>query len=359
MNLKLNIGEYTIKSETEYTNDILNENKRFPVLTIGKDSYIGESYAQCALDEKLVYNFQIGRYSSIAANVTFIIDMNHDYKRVCQGRISEIPYHRPELTPRKGQIIIMNDCWIGNNATIFSGVTIGNGAVVAANAVVTKDVPPYAIIAGNPARIIGYRFEKNQIEALNLIRWWNWSDDQIIANVQDLQGNIDQFIQKHIGGTKQELSDIVPVDIKPIEKKQSGEEQIFLYVPDFEQDYPTWPQVIEAFIQSYSNTNHELLLYIEEDALLDEKLALLDQIFSKYEDAECYINLYIGNIEDMRSLFCQVDAYITNRSKENVLYMDMADLFELPTISSVDIPIFEEKTILHMVKAKQKNKQIP
>lgn len=355
MQLKFNVGEYTIQTETQYTNDILNENKIFPILTIGKDSYIEEAFAQCVFDKNLIYNFQIGRYSSIAANVTFLIDMNHDYKRVCQGRINGIPYLRPTLTKRKGQIIIMNDCWVGDGATILSGVTIGNGAVVAAEAVVTKDVPPYAIAAGNPAKIIGYRFEKAQIEALNLIRWWNWSNDRIKANATELQGDIDHFIQRHISEAKQELSNIVPADIKPIEKKHSGEERILLYIPDFEQDYPTWPQVIEAFIQSYSNTNHELLLYIEEDNLLDEKLALLDQIFSKYEDAECYINLYIGNVEDMRSLFCQVDAYITNRSKENVSCMDMADLFGLPTISSVDLPIFKETTVLHMVKEKSES----
>lgn len=352
MQLKFNVGEYTIQTETDYISDILNENKHFPVLTIGKDSYIEEAFAQCVFDEHLAYNFQIGRYSSIAGNVHFLIDMNHDYKCICQGRISGIPYQRPELTKRKGQIIIMNDCWIGNGATILSGVTIGNGAIVTAEAVVTKDVPPYAIVAGNPACIIGYRFEKSQIEALNLIRWWNWSDAQISENATELLGNItiDQFIQKYIDSARQDLSNVVPADIKPIEKNQTGEEQILLYVPDFEQDYPTWPQVIEAFIQSYSNTNHELLLYIKEDDLLDENLSLLDQIFSKYEDEECYINLYIGNIEDMRSLFCQVDAYITNRSKENVPYMDMANQFGLPTISSVDIPIFEEKTISYMIK---------
>ena len=63
-------------------------------------------------------------------------------------------YQRPHLIRRKGQVIIMNDCWIGNGVIMLGGITIGNGAVVAAGAVVTKDVPPYAIVAGNPAKVI-------------------------------------------------------------------------------------------------------------------------------------------------------------------------------------------------------------
>ncbi|MBR1865106.1 MAG: CatB-related O-acetyltransferase, partial [Lachnospiraceae bacterium] len=260
MRLKFNVPEYSIQTEYQYTSDILQEGKQFPVLTIGRDSYIEEAIADTVVGHDLVYNLQIGRYSAIASDISFIIDLNHDYKKVSQGRISGVPYQRPVLTKRKGQIIIMNDCWIGEKATFLSGVTIGNGAVVAAEAVVTKDVPPFAIVAGNPARVIGYRFETSQIEALNLIRWWNWPADKVLKNAEDLQGNIHTFIRKNIGSAKQDLSSIMPIDIKPIPKKNIGEEKIFLYIPDFEQDYPTYPNVIESFIRSYSNTNHELLL---------------------------------------------------------------------------------------------------
>lgn len=355
MRFKLNIPEYSIKTETEYTNDVLKEHKKFPVLTIGRDSYIEEVIVDNALDERLVYSVQIGRYSSIAHDVSFIVDMNHDYKRVCQGRISGVDYKRPELTKRKGAITIMNDCWIGEKATILSGVTIGNGAVVAAEAVVTKDVPAYAIVAGNPAKIIGYRFDDKQIEALNLIRWWNWSEDKVRSQAEELYGDIDEFISKHISEAQKELTSIVPADIIPIEKQCEGEEKIILYIPDFEQDYPTFPQVIDAFVKSYENTNTELLLYIREDDLLQDKLAILDEIFTSYEDANCYVNLYIGNLEDERSLFGQVDAYITNRSLDNVQHIDMADLFGIPIISSVDMPIFSERGIGKIVKVSDKN----
>ncbi len=355
MRFKLNIPEYSIKTETEYTNDVLKENKRFPVLTIGRDSYIEEVIVDNVLDKGLVYNVQIGRYSSVAHDVSFVVDMNHDYKRVCQGRISKAEYKRPEMTKRKGSIVIMNDCWIGEKATILSGVTIGNGAVVAAEAVVTKDVPSYAIVAGNPAKVIGYRFDDKQIEALNLIRWWNWSEEKVCASAQYLYGYIDEFIARYIDDAKEELSNIVPADVVPIEKQCKGEEKIIFYIPDFEQDYPTFPQVIDAFVKSYENTNTELLLYIKEDDLLKDKLDILDGIFADYEDVNCYVNLYIGNLDDERSLFAQVDAYVTNRSLDNVKHMDMADLFGIPTISSVDIPIFSEKQIGKIVKVSEKS----
>ncbi|MGN0436805.1 MAG: SP_1767 family glycosyltransferase [Wujia sp.] len=350
MIFNIGVPEYTNTYDNVSTKDVLKEGKSFPILILGRDSYIEGASIFSALDEKLVYNLHIGRYCSVGANVHFIIDLNHDYKRVCMGRISGVGYKRPESLKRKGQIVIMNDCWIGNDSTIISGVTIGNGAVVAANAVVSNDVPAYAIVAGNPAKIIGYRFSESQIEALNLIRWWNWDTDRVVANSDDLYGDIDAFISKYIDAAKSELSSIIPAQICPVKKSNLGEEKILLYIPDFEQQYPTYPKVIDAFARAYAETNYELLLYIEEDELLEDKLNVLNKIFAGYESVNCYINLYIGKLDDKRGLFGQVDGYITNRSIENVQYMDMAELFGLPIISSVDLPIFNEIKVKSMVK---------
>lgn len=77
--------------------------------------------------------------------------------------------------------MIGNDVWIGDNVTILGGNIIGDGAVVATGAIVTKDVPPYAIVAGNPARIIKYRFEKDIVDDLQKIQWWLWSSEQLKA----------------------------------------------------------------------------------------------------------------------------------------------------------------------------------
>ena len=81
------------------------------------------------------------------------------------------------------KIIIGNDVWIGRRAIILDGVEIGDGAVVAAGAVVTKDVPPYAIVGGVPAKVLKYRFESEIVKRLLEIKWWNFSDEMIISNI--------------------------------------------------------------------------------------------------------------------------------------------------------------------------------
>lgn len=100
--------------------------------------------------------------------------------------------------PKRERICIGNDVWIGENVIITNGSNIGNGAVCAAGAVVTKDVPDYAIVAGVPARIIRFRYNSEQIEKLNVIQWWNWSDEKIRKNYEDFYLDIDEFISKHL-----------------------------------------------------------------------------------------------------------------------------------------------------------------
>lgn len=97
----------------------------------------------------------------------------------------------------KGPVTIGNDVWIGTDVFILSGITIGDGAVIGARSVVTKDVPPYAIAAGNPARVVKYRFDEKTIERLLAIAWWNWPDEEIRAVVPLLvTDRIDAFIEE-------------------------------------------------------------------------------------------------------------------------------------------------------------------
>jgi virginiamycin A acetyltransferase len=88
-----------------------------------------------------------------------------------------------EAWDNKGDIVVGNDVWIGYEAVILSGVKIGNGAIIGTRAVVTKDVPPYTIVGGIPARPIKKRFDEETIEALQKIEWWNWPFEKIQANV--------------------------------------------------------------------------------------------------------------------------------------------------------------------------------
>ena len=94
----------------------------------------------------------------------------------------------------KGNITIGNDVWIGYEAVILSGVTIGDGAIIGTRAVVTKDVPPYAIVGGSPAKVLKKRFSDDIIEKLLKIKWWNWPVEKIARSLEYIQsGNLFQL----------------------------------------------------------------------------------------------------------------------------------------------------------------------
>lgn len=119
----------------------------------------------------------IGKYCSISWGCS-IGGAEHDYQRISSHAFYYNPYFDINEAPPtydrfEKDCIIENDVWIGCNSTILRGVTIGNGAVIAANSLVNKDVPPYAIVAGSPAKIIKYRFNNNLIEKLLELEWWN------------------------------------------------------------------------------------------------------------------------------------------------------------------------------------------
>jgi len=97
-----------------------------------------------------------------------------------------------------GSSTIGNDVWLGRNVIITNYANIGNGVIAAAGAVITKDVPDYAVVAGVPARIIRFRYTPEQISALNKICWWDWPDEKIRECYNDLYLPVDEFIQKHL-----------------------------------------------------------------------------------------------------------------------------------------------------------------
>ncbi|MDF1694821.1 MAG: CatB-related O-acetyltransferase [Saprospiraceae bacterium] len=137
----------------------------------------------------------IGKFCMIASNVTFIMNgANHLSKSV-----SAYPFAifgngwddamEGKSYPIKGDTIIGNDVWIGYNATILAGVKIGDGAIIATNATVTKDVEPYTIVGGNPAKEIRKRFSEDEIDRLLKLKWWDKSIEWITQNVKNLTGN--------------------------------------------------------------------------------------------------------------------------------------------------------------------------
>lgn len=127
-----------------------------------------------------LFPIRIGSFCSIARNVS-MQTFNHNTKKTTTYFIGQNFFKEKWENERisKGEIIIENDVWIGAHSVILGGVKISNGAVIAANSVVTKNVEPYAIVAGNPAITIDYRFDSEIIDKLLKMQWWNW-DDQLI-----------------------------------------------------------------------------------------------------------------------------------------------------------------------------------
>ena len=126
----------------------------------------------------------IGKFCSIARGVTIYLGGNHRTDWITTYPFTVMPSwqghaHSVGHPTTRGDVVIGNDVWLGENCTIFSGVTIGDGAVVAGRAVVSRSIPAYAIAAGNPARIVRYRFTPEQIEHLLQVRWWEWDDAEI------------------------------------------------------------------------------------------------------------------------------------------------------------------------------------
>lgn len=140
---------------------------------------------------------EIGCYCSFAYGVTVIASGEHNYRA-----ISNYPFHARFYgddhrdTFSKGHVVIGNDVWIGAKATILSGVTVGDGAVIAAGAVVVTNVPSYAIVGGVPAKVIKYRFDSETICRLSKLQWWNWPPDKIRKNLPILYGDVFEFLRK-------------------------------------------------------------------------------------------------------------------------------------------------------------------
>lgn len=174
-NSKITIGDYTYYDDFETVENFEKNVK----------------YLFDFIDDELI----IGKFCMIASDVKFIMNgANH-----LSNAISAYPFavfgkawsHAMEgkSYPNKGKTIVGNDVWIGYNVTIMSGVTIGDGAIIAANTTVVKNVEPYTIVGGNPAKEIRKRFSKPDIEKLLELKWWNWPIEKITTHVQNLTSN--------------------------------------------------------------------------------------------------------------------------------------------------------------------------
>lgn len=135
----------------------------------------------------------IGKFCAIAEGIKFIMNgANHRMDGITTYPFNIFAGGWEKVTPKleqlpfKGDTVIGNDVWIGQNVTIMPGVKIGDGAIIATNSTVTKDIEPYVIVGGNPAKVIKKRFSDEIIELLLELQWWNWDEKKIFENLEVL-----------------------------------------------------------------------------------------------------------------------------------------------------------------------------
>jgi acetyltransferase-like isoleucine patch superfamily enzyme len=175
---------------------------RNPHIQVGRHTYgVGSESAFRATEQSPLI---VGSFCSVAKDVLFLCHAGgHDLKAA-----AVFPIHRVLLQDRsrdlpsgKGGISVGHDVWIGRGAMVLPGVSIGHGAVIGAGSVVTKDVAPYAVVAGNPARLIRRRTSDDYIDHMLAIAWWDWSDETIRSEAESLAGPIEAFVDRQLASS--------------------------------------------------------------------------------------------------------------------------------------------------------------
>ncbi|XHX81267.1 MAG: Vat family streptogramin A O-acetyltransferase [Stenomitos frigidus ULC029] len=171
-----------------------------PNIIIGDYTYYDDPEDSENFERNVLYHFPfvgdqliIGKFCALARGVTFIMNgANHQlngfstYPFQIFGNGWEKASPQPEDLPYKGNTVIGNDVWIGYETVIMPGVQVGDGAIIAAKSVVVSDVPPYAIVGGNPAKLIRQRFDDEVIQVLLEVAWWNWEVGKITRNLEKI-----------------------------------------------------------------------------------------------------------------------------------------------------------------------------
>ncbi|WP_067521360.1 type B chloramphenicol O-acetyltransferase [Endozoicomonas ascidiicola] len=167
-----------------------------PNIIVGDHSYYsgyyhGHSFDDCARylmpDRDDVDKLIIGKFCSIGSGASFLMAGNQGHRHEW---VSTFPFfykgheQAPDGYQPAGDTVVGNDVWIGSEAMIMPGITIGDGAIIGSRALVTKDVEPYSVVGGNPAKLIKYRFDEKSIGQLQEMQWWHWEKEQLNAVIE-------------------------------------------------------------------------------------------------------------------------------------------------------------------------------
>ena len=331
------------------------------IITMGAGSYISTANISMWNSHILV-----GKYCSIANDIKFLVGGNHNYNAVTSYEIrspeflryfneeqikeeenDDLPVHTPlpaniSKLFKTHQVIIGNDVWIGAHSTIVNEVSIGNGAVIGTGAVVAKDVPPYAIVVGNPARVIKYRFSKDIIRKLQAIKWWNWSPEKIIK-IPRIFSNVEKFVEKYYSPEleypqQDELGD------KLIKAKRQGK-IIYSCIADFRVIEPMWKKIIKEYIQAFTKNDSLILIMWTGLNVMPEDMKELNEHIKSLNTENKSLSLLLiqSTPEKIFSPYAlqQSHYFITTREDINTQCIDWLYNTNVKLVSSLDGYIFE------------------
>lgn len=218
----------------------------------------------------------------------------------------------------------------------YGGEIVRNGAVIAQNAHVVKDVPAYAIVGGNPAKVIGWRFPKHIIEKLQMIQWWYWDHNKILRNYDYFTEDVEGFCDRFYDEAKQQFETWA--------LKRSAKDDTYLVYVDYYENYSSYPTIIEEFLDAFMlDANKRLVLFVQNDVegvSVDEtaiaKLKTLAKDINESSDIKCRMEIVIGNKESAIACLLESSHFITTRTYNTVYTTCLADQFGIEIISGVD-----------------------
>ena len=262
----------------------------------------------------------IGRYASLGRNITF--DMED---RASRASAAAYPFSfwspsPAEDVPERRQIIIGNDVRIESNVIFRGGITVGNGAIVRAGAVLMEDVPPYAVVEGNPARVAGYRFDVDTIRQLQRIKWWNWPEEDIRKNIHILADNVDAFLMK-FQPSGHEISDETVETLR--EFKEQGY-RVYYFVPDVDSPEGIWRKVIRAYLSAYTANDKTALLLGLSGENAEAVTAKIQPLMNTMGENAPLILTHTWNEEHLGRIFSYVDDLITTKDGISSVCVDYA-----------------------------------
>jgi len=332
MNLQAELLTYSYE-----VRKIIKDGKQV-LMTFGPASYMANASLEYGNEQAHVL---VGRYTSLAHKIVFEIGMNHDYHNV-----STYPFENLAINDRMNhtywanhhQVVIGNDVWIGCYSMLLGGIRIGNGAVIAANSVVTKDVPPYAIVAGNPAKIVKYRFAPEIIAKLQGIKWWYWPEKKI-QQYRELMKSPEAFVQ-HFYEENRDQPGETDVLLQLAELRGKGC-KIVVFPLDSEAVNPLWKNIVREYIRRYSAMDRiALLLEVKTGDIKEGVMKVLEGFLQEKGEQAPRLFSHVLDQKASFDVLTQADYFITNREDISSQYIDYAVDYGVRIISGLEADPF-------------------